>query len=111
MDNADEVPGQMARIVATHTKTVSMLGARSMVLGAFFDAALPHLASAQRAEVTRSFRQRIEEALRRWTICRCPSNITRRCLNSPIASSTPWVRNQVGVDSRTRKTTFLVEVS
>jgi hypothetical protein len=63
MDNADEVLGQMARIVATHTKTVSMLGARSMVLGAFFDAAVPHLASAQRAEVTRSFRQRIEEAL------------------------------------------------
>jgi hypothetical protein len=63
MNKVDEALAQMSKLVSTNTKTVSMLGARSMVLGAFFDAALPHLAPTQRAEVTRSFRQRIEDAL------------------------------------------------
>ncbi|MFL9921235.1 hypothetical protein PQR75_38945 [Paraburkholderia fungorum] len=63
MNNTDEVLGKMVGIMTTNTKTVSMLGARSMVLGAFFDAALPHLTTSQRAAVTRSFRQGIEDAL------------------------------------------------
>jgi hypothetical protein len=63
LNNTDEVLGKMAGIMTTNTKTVSMLGARSMVLGAFLDAALPHLTTAQRAVVTRSFRQGIEDAL------------------------------------------------
>ncbi|MFL9913435.1 hypothetical protein [Paraburkholderia sp. RL17-337-BIB-A] len=63
MNNADEVLRKMAALSTTNTKTVSMLGARSVVLGAFFDAALPHLTTSQRAVVTRSFRQGIEDAL------------------------------------------------
>jgi hypothetical protein len=63
MNNVDEVLGKMAGLVTTNTKTVSMLGARSMVLGAFLEATLPHLTLAQRAAVTRSFRQGIEDAL------------------------------------------------
>ena len=40
-----------------------MLGARAIVLGKFLDAALPHLTTLQCAEVSRSFRQGIEETL------------------------------------------------
>jgi hypothetical protein len=63
LNNSDEVLGKMAGLVTANTKTVSMLAARSIVLGAFFDAALPHLTTSQRAVVTRSFRQGIENAL------------------------------------------------
>ncbi|RDJ98789.1 hypothetical protein [Paraburkholderia lacunae] len=63
MDNANEVLGKMAGLVTANTKTMSMLGARAMVLGAFFDAALPHLSTSQRAEVARSFRQGVEDAM------------------------------------------------
>jgi hypothetical protein len=42
---------------------MGVLGARAMVMGKFIDAVLPHLTTLQRAEVTRSFRQGIEEAL------------------------------------------------
>ncbi|WP_341312025.1 hypothetical protein WN982_10885 [Paraburkholderia sp. IMGN_8] len=63
MDNANEVLGKMAGLVTTNTKTMSMLGARAMVLGAFFDAALLHLSTSQRAEVARSFRRGIEDAM------------------------------------------------
>jgi hypothetical protein len=73
MDNADEMLGKMAGLVTTNTKTVSMLGARSMVLGAFLDAALPHLTLAQRAAITRSFRQGIEDALAQMDDMRLPA--------------------------------------
>ncbi|MFL9913403.1 hypothetical protein [Paraburkholderia sp. RL17-337-BIB-A] len=63
MNNADEVLRKMAALSTTNTKTVSMLGARSIVLGAFLDATLPHLTTSQRAAVIRSFRQGIEDAL------------------------------------------------
>jgi hypothetical protein len=63
LDNANEVLGKMAGLVTANTKTMSMLGARAMVLGKFLDAALPHLTRLQRAEVTRSFRQGIEDAM------------------------------------------------
>jgi hypothetical protein len=39
------------------------LGARAMVLGKILEAVLPHLTTLQRVEVTRSFRQGIEEAM------------------------------------------------
>lgn len=63
MDNANEVLGKMAGLVTANTRTVSMLGARAMVLGKFLDAALPQLTTLQRAEVTRSFRQGIEDVM------------------------------------------------
>ncbi|MGF6596692.1 hypothetical protein P3T23_001403 [Paraburkholderia sp. GAS448] len=65
MDNASEALGKMAGLVTTNTKAMSMLGGRAMVLGAFFDAALPHLSTSQCAEVARSFRQGIEDAMAR----------------------------------------------
>jgi len=63
LDNTDEVLGEMAGIVTANTKTVSMLGARAMVLGKFLEAALPQFTTLQRAEVTRSFRQGIEDVM------------------------------------------------
>lgn len=55
--------GKLAQLVTANTKTVSALGARAMVVGKFLDAAVPHLTSLQRPEVTSSFRQGIEDAL------------------------------------------------
>jgi hypothetical protein len=65
LDNANEVLGKMAGLVTANTKTMSRLGAQAMVLGKFLDAALPQLTVLQRAEVTRSFRLGIEDALSR----------------------------------------------
>jgi hypothetical protein len=53
----------MAGLVTANTKTMSMLAARAMVLGTFLDAALPQFTTLQRAEVTRSFRRGIEDAM------------------------------------------------
>ena len=63
MKNSDDVLNHMSRLVTGNTKTISVLGARAMVLNKFFDAALPQLTSLQRGEVTRSFRQGIEDIL------------------------------------------------
>ncbi|MGF7000519.1 hypothetical protein [Paraburkholderia sp. GAS32] len=63
MKDSDEVLNHMSRLVTDNTKIISVLGARVMVLGKFFDAALPQLTSLQRGEVTRSFRQGIEDIL------------------------------------------------
>jgi hypothetical protein len=43
------------------------------VLGAFLDAALPHLTTSQRAAVTRSFRQGIEDAMAQTDDMRLPA--------------------------------------
>lgn len=63
MNHANDVLDQMRKLVATNTTIVSLLGARAMVLGKFFDAALPQLTATQRAETTALFRQGIEEAM------------------------------------------------
>ena len=55
--------GKFPGLVTGTTRTVGMPGARAMVLGKSFDAALPRLTTLQRAEVTRSFRHGIEDAL------------------------------------------------
>jgi hypothetical protein len=55
--------GKMSEVVTANTKAVSFLGARAMVLGKFLEAALPQLTPLQRVEITRSFRQGIEDAL------------------------------------------------
>jgi hypothetical protein len=62
LNNTDGVLGKIAGIVFTNTNPVSMLGARSIVLGAFFNATLT---TSQRVAVTRSFRQGIEDAMSR----------------------------------------------
>ena len=61
MEDADEALNHMSRLVTANTKTMSVLGARAMVLGNFFDAALPQLTALQRGEVARSFRHGIED--------------------------------------------------
>jgi hypothetical protein len=53
----------MAGLVVANTKTTSILGARAMVLGKFFEAVLPHVTTLQRVEITRSFRRGIEDAM------------------------------------------------
>jgi hypothetical protein len=63
MKDADEVLNHMSRLVRTNAKTMGMLSAHAIVLGKFFDAALPQLSTLQRDEVTRSFRQGIEDVL------------------------------------------------
>ncbi len=63
MNNVDALLSQMNELVTANTKTTSLLGARTMVMGAFFDAVLPHLTAAQRVEVNRSFRCAIEDAM------------------------------------------------
>jgi hypothetical protein len=42
---------------------MSMLEARAMVLGTFLETVLPHFTTLQHVEVTRSFRQGIEDAM------------------------------------------------
>jgi hypothetical protein len=63
LDNSDEMLNKIAQLVSANTNAVSMVGARAMVLGKFLDAALPHLTPLQRAAVTQSFRQGIEDAM------------------------------------------------
>jgi len=63
LDIANDVLAMMAGLVTANTKTMSVLGARAMVLGKFLDAALPQLTTLQRVEVARSFRQGIEDAM------------------------------------------------
>lgn len=53
----------MSKLVKANTKIVSVLGAREIVLGKFYDAALPHLTAFQRIRVAASFRRGIEEAM------------------------------------------------
>ncbi len=63
MSNTDNVLGQVVDLVAANTKKMGVLGARTMVLGKFLEATLPHLTTLQRVEITRSFRQGIEDGL------------------------------------------------
>jgi hypothetical protein len=63
MNDATDSLGKMSAVVTANTKTVSFFGARAMVFGRFFDAVLPHLTTLQRIEITRSFRQGIEDTL------------------------------------------------
>lgn len=62
MNNLDEVLNQMSRLVTANSTSMSILGARNLVLGIFLDAVLPRLTAVQRAEASQSFRQRIEDA-------------------------------------------------
>jgi hypothetical protein len=63
LNDTDKVLDQVVELVAANTKKMGALGARALVLGKFFEAALPSLTTSQRVEITRSFRQGIEDAL------------------------------------------------
>lgn len=55
--------GQIVELTAANTKKMGILGAQVMVLGKFLDVVMPYLTTSQRTEVTRSFRQGIEEVM------------------------------------------------
>ncbi|HTR05773.1 MAG TPA: hypothetical protein VMJ11_03760 [Paraburkholderia sp.] len=63
MDDSNEELSRMRKLVTAYTKPMGALGARAMVLGKFFDVALPHLTTSQRCEISRSFRHGIEDAM------------------------------------------------
>jgi hypothetical protein len=61
--DTDEVLGGVIAFMAANTKRMGVLGARAMVLGTFLQAALPHLTTLHRVEITSSFRLGIEDVL------------------------------------------------
>jgi hypothetical protein len=63
MNDSDELLSRMSRLVTANTKTASILGARSMVLSKFLDAALPQLTNLQRGEIGQIFLQVIEDSV------------------------------------------------
>jgi hypothetical protein len=63
LNTTNKVLCQIVELMAANTKKMGVLGAQVMVLGKFLEAVLPHLTTSQRAKVTRSFRQGIEETL------------------------------------------------
>ncbi|MFM0350671.1 hypothetical protein [Paraburkholderia sp. RL17-347-BIC-D] len=63
MNHINEVLDQVTTLVDANRKKLGVLGARAMVLGAFLEAAMPHFTTSQRAEISRSFRRGIEEAM------------------------------------------------
>ncbi|MGQ7935379.1 MULTISPECIES: hypothetical protein [Paraburkholderia] len=65
MNEINEPLNHMRRLVTANTKTISILGARAMVLGKFFDAVLPQLKNSQHEDIARSFREGIEDTMSR----------------------------------------------
>lgn len=63
LNNANDAPDELAGLIAANSPNMVALCARAMVLVTFLKAALPHLTTLQRADVTLSFRQGIEEAM------------------------------------------------
>jgi hypothetical protein len=63
MNTADEVLHLAREMVARNTHTLSVIGARSIVLTKFLDAVLPYLTTSQSVIVSHSFRQGIDEVL------------------------------------------------
>ncbi|WP_144140771.1 hypothetical protein [Paraburkholderia sp. BCC1884] len=63
MNNSTDLLTGVSEILTESTKAMSVFSARAMVLGSFFDAAIPYLAPLQRIEVTQSFRRRIEDVM------------------------------------------------
>ena len=63
MNDANEKLEEIAGLMVANTTKMGVLCARAMVLATFLKVVLPHLTTLQRAEVTRPFRQGIEEAV------------------------------------------------
>ncbi len=63
MNNVDEALVQMSKLIITHTKSMGVLGGRTMVLGTFLDVVISHLTTSQCVEVCKSFRKGIEDAM------------------------------------------------
>jgi hypothetical protein len=56
LNNATDLLGRISGVLTANTRA-------AMVLGRFLEAVLPHLTLSQRAEVARSFRNGIEDAM------------------------------------------------
>jgi hypothetical protein len=63
LNDATVVLRRISELATANKKTAAVLGARAVVLGTFLEAVLPCLTTLQRAEVARSFRQGIEDAM------------------------------------------------
>ena len=63
MNTTNEMLGRIVELTAANTKKMGIVGAQVMVLGTFLEVVMPHLTTSQRTEVTRSFRQGIEEVM------------------------------------------------
>ncbi|RKF35983.1 hypothetical protein [Paraburkholderia fungorum] len=63
MSNVDELLDLAKKLAVQNTNTISVVGARSIVLTKFLDAVLPYLTSSQSALVSHSFRQGMDEVL------------------------------------------------
>lgn len=63
MLDEEKVLGSMSDFVNTNVEAVAILGARTVVLTKFLDAATLRLTAPQRVEVAASFRRGIEDAL------------------------------------------------
>jgi hypothetical protein len=63
MNKVDEALVHLSTLVTTNTKAMGTLSARNMVLGCFFDVVLTHLTTAQRGNISMSFRRGIEDIL------------------------------------------------
>jgi hypothetical protein len=98
LENANEALGKMAGLVTSNMKTMSMLGARAMVLGKFLDAALPQFTALQRVEVTRSFRQGIEDVMSRMDDVALPDEY-----HSELLELTNTILAELGREAPVRK--------
>jgi hypothetical protein len=63
LDDSIDALNQISRLVTASTKTMCMLGARTLVLGKFFDAAVSQLTTLQKGEVAWSFRHGVEDVM------------------------------------------------
>ena len=63
MNNINNALAQMVELTAANNSKVAVLGARAVVLGKFHEAVLPYLTTPQRAAITTSFRQGVEDAM------------------------------------------------
>lgn len=100
MNHSDNVLSQMVELMAANTKRMGALGARAMVLGKFLEAALPHLTTLQRNEITRSFRQGIDDTVSAIDDVALPAEFHSARLGLPTPFSPHWGRNRPGADSR-----------
>jgi hypothetical protein len=98
LNDATDSLGKMREVVTANTKTVSFFGARAMVFGKFFDAVLPHLTRLQRIEITRSFRQGIEDTLSAMDDVALPADY-----HSALLELTNTILAALGQESVTRK--------
>jgi hypothetical protein len=82
---------------------MAVLGARTMVLGKFHDAVLPHLTPLQRVDVIRSFRLGIEDAMSRMDDVALPAEY-----HSTLLGLTNAILAGLGEEPATRQQPLVV---